>query len=82
MSELAIQCLDDQPVIGVVEALGQFLLLHFMQADLVGHVYEVGWDVAQASAELHCMLDGLVCLVGRMAKGSDDEQLDAAEQWK
>ena len=73
-------CLEDQSVVGIVEAFWKLLFLHFIQADLVAHVYEVSRDVAQASAELNGVFDGLVCLVRRMSQGSDNEQLDALEQ--
>ena len=66
--------------IGIVEAFWKLLFLHFIQADLMAHVYEVGRDVAQASAELNGVFDGLVCLVRRMSQGSDNEQLDALKQ--
>ena len=72
--------LKHETVIGIVEALGKPFLFDSMKPNLMAHVDEVGWDIAKALAEGDGVFYGLVCLVRRMAQGTDDEQLYPFEQ--
>ena len=66
--------IDDESVVGIVEAAGELFFFYGMQSDLVAHVYEVsGYVRAEAAAEGDGVLYGLVRLVWRMSQGSDDE---------
>lgn len=66
--------MENEAVVGIVDAIGELSFFYGMESYLVAHVDEVCGKVgSEASAEGDGVLYGLVCLVGRVAQGSDDE---------